>query len=87
MKLRNPAAGKYVKTTKHHCWNWTGRRNSEGYGLFELNGEDLLAHRIAYFIATDEQPGDREVIQTCNNHGCCNPAHLRLGEPISAQST
>ena len=83
----NYPCGKYVKRTRHYCWEWLDRRNSEGYGLFELNGEDHLAHRVAYFMATGEQPGDREVIQTCQNHGCCNPAHLRLGEPNSAQPT
>lgn len=38
------------------CWLWTGRTNSNGYGLIDLprinraKGRPILAHRLAWFL-------------------------------------
>lgn len=34
---------------------WAGRKNSGGYGLFYLNGKNVLAHRLAYALWGDEE--------------------------------
>lgn len=28
-------------------WLWTGRMNQFGYGVFNINGDEILAHRYA----------------------------------------
>jgi hypothetical protein len=30
------------------CWLWKGKPNNSGYGVFKMQGENYLAHRIAY---------------------------------------
>jgi hypothetical protein len=59
------------------CWNWTGAQNSRGLGQIRIDGKNYLAHRLAYTIATGNDPGDLSVIHTCDNPACCNPSHLR----------
>lgn len=65
------------------CWTWGRSKNRKGYGnvgLFEGGRwSSQLAHRMAWYIHTGEKPGDSLVMHTCDNPGCCNPDHLRLG--------
>lgn len=66
----------------HGCMEWTGGRNSWGYGLFKVRTErgrvNRLAHRVAYAMAKGD-PGKLFVRHACDNPLCCNPAHLSLG--------
>ena len=62
------------------CWEWTAHRHCKGYGSFGLLPSGIFrAHRIAYYLATGEQPGSLMICHTCDNPGCCNPVHLFLG--------
>lgn len=59
-----------------HCWEWTGRKNPQGYGAFAGGG----AYRFALELATGPL-GDLLALHKCNNKGCVRvgPGHLYRG--------
>ena len=62
------------------CWPWTGSKRSTGYGGFNFDGRNLKAHRVAFSLATGEDPAGRVVCHRCDNPPCCNPAHLFMAD-------
>lgn len=71
------------------CWDWTGPRNAEGYGICTVrvktdgtrwreSSRVRAAYRTAFEIhhARCVRPGF-EIGHTCSNRLCCNPSHLR----------
>lgn len=54
------------------CWEWTGRVNKKGYGVFSR----MKAHRIAHTLTKGPIPHGLQVSHHCDNPGCCNPGHL-----------
>lgn len=61
------------------CWPWLAARSSEGYGSFGFQGRVLTASRLAYIFTKGEIPDDLDVMHSCDNPPCCNPAHLSPG--------
>lgn len=62
------------------CWLWTAcSKNGHGYGDTSFFGSHYSAHRIAYWLASGEDPGPLQVCHTCDNPPCCNPGHHFLG--------
>lgn len=63
------------------CLIFTGSRMTHyPYGQIRIDYKLYLAHRVAFFAAggvtTDEKP---YVLHSCDNPGCCEPAHLYAG--------
>ena len=64
------------------CWEWqaaTKKRETHQYGLFNLNGFMMHAHRIAWFLANGPIPEGKFILHKCDNPVCCNPHHLYCG--------
>lgn len=63
------------------CWRWNGASDQDGYGMFWTEkGRCTRAHRFAMELHLGRRiRGGMCVLHSCNNKGCCNPAHLREG--------
>lgn len=61
------------------CREWSGRRNSKGYGRLFVDGRRWLAHRHAWVLANGPIPDGMFVLHRCDNPPCCEPSHLFLG--------
>lgn len=66
----------WEKVTKTSgCWLWSKCLDKRGYGRFHFNGENKLAHRVAYFLAYGiDVP---ELDHQCRVHNCVRPEHLK----------
>ena len=61
------------------CWEWQGSRHRQGYGTMGWKGKILKTHRVAYQISHGTLLSSDDVLHTCDNPPCCNPAHLFVG--------
>jgi hypothetical protein len=76
---------KYTVNEETGCWNWNGSRQKPGlrkqlpYGIFHGVFQQMNAHRYSWIIHNGQIPEKMVVMHTCDNPGCVNPDHLRLG--------
>ena len=61
-----------------NCWEWTGSKNTAGYGLFRSDAKSRAAHRISYELHKGSIPEGSLIDHQCHNPGCVNPSHLVL---------
>jgi hypothetical protein len=71
--------GRYT-VTETGCWEWTGRRDPNGYGYLDHLNKNWLAHRMAYWALAGDFPSHLQLDHLCKNRSCINPDHL---EPVT----
>jgi hypothetical protein len=59
-----------VEKSESACWLWTAFTDKFGYGKFGLDGGSVLAHRVAWRLASYEDPGSWAVLHTCDIPSC-----------------
>ena len=68
-----------VNKCESGCWEWTAALNETGYGVVSYKGGMRRVHRLVYTLCIAPIPAGLYVLHNCDNMGCCNPAHMRLG--------
>ena len=74
--------GQVVRVDLGHCWEWTGKRDRTGYGIFQVPVEGKKrvrgASRAAWWLKRG-CPGDLFVLHKCDNRSCVRIDHLFTG--------
>lgn len=65
------------------CWEWTGKRNQHGYGVFTKLRGYSLAHRAGRVIQGGELGRWVFCCHTCDNPPCVKGDHLYAGSSSS----
>lgn len=61
------------------CWEWQGKINHDGYGVFYVGaGLPYTAHRIFYELSVGPLPTEVEADHLCRTPACVNPYHLEF---------
>lgn len=65
------------------CWEWNGGKHTAGYGVMNVWGKSMYAHRVSLEIklGRDILPG-LYACHVCDNPPCCNPEHLFEGTAL-----
>lgn len=72
---------------KGDCWVWAGSKDRNGYGLTPYGRDNNVpgrkgsqkSHRISYELSVGSIPAGLDIMHSCDNPPCCNPAHLSPG--------
>jgi hypothetical protein len=71
------------RLTSSGCWEYTGERNRDGYGLITFKGKKQQTHRISAMIFKgydlNSYNSGLQINHTCHNRICFNPEHLYIG--------
>lgn len=65
------------------CWEWSGEKNSKGYGRVALTRDGqrtrILAHKVAFEDAYGPVPDGMIIRHRCDNKACVRWSHLTYG--------
>lgn len=59
-----------------NCWEWTGQRIHNGYGVVGWMGKTTPAHRVSFELTYGPIPGGLTLDHKCRNRACVRPDHL-----------
>ena len=73
------------RLTARGCWEWTGRRDRDGYGRMQIGGRagrDRPVHIVAYELFHGPIPSGLQIDHTCRNRACFCPEHIEAVTPV-----
>lgn len=73
---------RHIERLADGCWDWTGAKNTNGYGRIQVDGKTAYAHRASYEHYVGPIPDGLHLDHLCRNRSCVNPAHL---EPVTCR--
>jgi len=70
---------KHFEKKESGCWEWKGKKDTQGYGKIVIQGKTYGVHRVAYQTHYGTLDEELLVRHKCDNPSCGNPYHLELG--------
>lgn len=68
------------KVCENGCWEWLGALDPNGYGEAAFNRRIEGSHRFSWRIHNGQEvPEGLDILHSCDNPPCVNPAHLHPG--------
>lgn len=79
IRARAPQFWKLVKRASGtKCWPWLGKRNTDGYGTFNVGYHVIRAHRMTLTLKLGRMVNGM-ACHKCGNPWCCRKAHIYEG--------